>query len=158
MESELFAKQIEEKASRALRRVIDEWIPLSRDGLRSAIALFVVFQFSRGQATRQPMVEAHKATARLMAQMMTPEQASRTIREVEGRDASDEEIASLLEFAKDPDGYRVEITHQNNLHIRFLADIAPLAEPLFTRSWQVLEFQAPLLLTETSRLALWEPA
>lgn len=147
VESELFAKQIEEKASRALRRVIDERIPLAREGLRSALALFIVFQFCRGQATRQPMVEAHKATARLMAEMMTPEQARRTIREVEGRDASDEEVASLLEFAKNPDGYRVDITHQNNLHIRFLADIAPLAEPLFTRSWQVLEFEEPLLIT-----------
>src|SRR4051794_16387909 len=44
VEQELFAKEIERKGCRAICRVIDERIPLSRPALLSGLAFFIVFQ------------------------------------------------------------------------------------------------------------------
>lgn len=146
VEEELFAKEIERNASRAIERVIDQRMSGGLPGLRSAISFFVAFQFVRGQGTRQPMVEAHKASARMIATMMTPEGIKQRLGVLDGRDVSDEEAQGLVEFARS-DKYQVDITHQNNLHIRFMAGAARWAEPIAAGSWHVLDFNEPLLLT-----------
>ena len=150
---EMFASKIEGPAARAISRVIDEKRPCAFPGLRCAIANFLAFQFVRGPAARHAAVEFFKANARKIATMATAEVVQGVLGR-QGEPISLAEAQELVEFAQG-DQYRMEVSSEANVHLGVALKAALDLVPFFLkRSWTVLDFEIPALLTGDEPLAL----
>jgi hypothetical protein len=149
----MFASEIEGPAARAIARVIDQRKPTSFPGLRGAIATFLAFQFVRGPAARHAAVEFFKAGARKVTSMATPEIVQGVLAR-QGEPISLSDARDLLRFAQSDD-YRMEVSSEANVHLSVALKTALKLIPIFLqRSWTILDFPAPVLLTGDEPLAL----
>jgi hypothetical protein len=142
----MFSSLVEGPASRALRRVVDEGKSMRLAGLRGAISTFMAFQFVRGMAARQAQVEFFKANARKVASLLTPSILQAELAR-QGEPVSDDEARDIVKFAQSGD-YDVGVSSEAAAHLpaalKTALEIVPL---LFNRSWVLLEFDLPMLLT-----------
>jgi hypothetical protein len=152
---EFFANQVEPGAARALRRMVDQGAFPPPAGVRHALSLFLAFQFVRGASLRSALVEHYEVMAKKIGSLMTEDMARRHLRETDGAEPSDEEVQGLVEFAHDTDGYRVGVSSEANLHLGPMLKIAVDLIPYFAkRSWQLIRFSTPMLVTGDEPVAL----
>jgi hypothetical protein len=154
-EAEKFlATYVDAPASSAIRRMFDEGRPLNAPGPREIISMFLAFQSVRGARERHALVEHAKAVQRKMASMATPELVLRYARERGDEEMTEEEAADTAEFARAGE-YTIKINREASLHLgAALPIIQHLAPMFFARSWQVLEFPEPWLVTSDEPVAL----
>ncbi len=152
---EFVANQVEPGAARALRRMVDEGAFPPPRGVRDALSRFLAFQFVRGASLRSALTEHYEVIAKKIGSLMTEEMARRHLLESDGVEPSDEDVRGLVEFAHDTDGYRVGVGSEANLHLGLMLKVALDLIPYFAkRSWQLLQFSAPLLVTGDEPVAL----
>lgn len=149
------ASHVEGPAARALRRVVDEGRFPPPPGLRDALSLFFAFQFLRGESMRRVLLADYEATAKKLGSLMTPEMARKHLSEEHGGEPSEEEVRDFVAFARNADGYRVGVSSEANLHLSGVLPIVLDLVPYFARrSWQLLTFDEPLLITGDEPVAL----
>lgn len=149
----MFASKIEGPGARAIARVIDDRRPSILPGLRGPIAAFLAFQFVRGPAARQSAVEFFKASSLKVARMVTPEIVQEELSR-QGEFISSDEANELVQFAQG-DQYKMEVSSEANVHLGMALKAAlNLVQLFLERSWTVLEFATPALLTGDEPVAL----
>jgi hypothetical protein len=148
----ILAEHVEGPAAEAVRRLVEGGRSINAPGIRNPISLLIGFQKVRGHAERLAIVEHYKATAKATMGLMTPEMVREVARQ-EGEEVSDEDIAELVEFAKSGK-YEIGIERAGNLHLKMFGGALQLARIIEARSWQLLEFNDPVLITSDEPVAL----
>jgi Protein of unknown function (DUF4238) len=146
-----FGTDVEGPAAEAMRRLVEGGRPIIAPGVRDPLALFLGFQRVRGMAYREMLVEHSKATARQLAAMATPSEVQRIAR-ARGEEMTDEEAADLAEFGNSGE-FTVEVGRPSNLHLgSILKSAQAVAGLLEARSWRLIEFADPVLVTSDEPL------
>ncbi|HZL17520.1 MAG TPA: DUF4238 domain-containing protein [Polyangia bacterium] len=142
----MFATQVEGPAAAAFKRVFDDGYSLDAPGRRAAISLFLAFQCVRGPGTRRDLVQQHETAAKAIAEFATPE-SLRSHLEKRGETITDEQMADVAKYAH-LGQYELMAERAAELHLDILVKHALEMVPFIARrTWVVLEFGAPLLLT-----------
>jgi hypothetical protein len=142
----LLATHVEGPAAEAFRRLVDGGRSVVAPGIRDPISLFIAFQYLRGRASREMLVEFSKAQMRQVLSMATPEMVLRSARE-RGEEMSEEVAADTAEYARSGD-YTLQMNYEANLHLgTILKPALTVAEMLLKRSWRLLNFREPSLVT-----------
>ncbi len=145
---ELLGTHIEGPAARAFRRVVDEARFPPMPGLRQILSQFFSFQFVRGPAIRRTLLQQFKTRAVKIAHLMTPAMARQHLRETDGRDPTDQEVAEFVAFAQQTREEEVTVDKVANLHLGTALGVVYELLPYFARrKWQLLTFSEPLLIT-----------
>jgi len=152
---ELLGTQIEGPAARALRRIVDEARFPPMPGLRQILSQFFSFQFVRGPAIRRTLLQQFKTTAVKIAHLMTPAMARQHLRETDGKDPTDQEVANFVAYALQTDVDQVAVDKEANLHLGTALGVVYDLLPYFARRrWQLLTFAEPLLVTGDEPIGL----
>ena len=70
------------------------------------------------------------------------------VREMMGEEASDDEARELYEFAQDDTKYRVSVSSESLLHAQLALEASlPVMRRLLARTWDIVEFDGPALIT-----------
>jgi hypothetical protein len=142
----MFSTQVEGPAAAAFKRVFDEGYSLDAPGRRAAISLFLAFQCVRGPGSRRDIIHQHETTAKAIAGFATPESLRRHL-EKRGETITDEQMADVAKYAR-LGQYELVAERAAELHLDILVKQALEMVPFIAgRTWIVLEFGAPLLLT-----------
>jgi hypothetical protein len=148
------ATDIEGPAAEQIRRLVEGGRSLAAPGVRGPISMFLAMQKVRGRASREMLVEHSKATARVMMSMATPAMVLRVARERGDHEMTEAEAADTAEYARSGE-YEIEIQHEANLHMGTLLEPVPdLAKMLYARTWRLLTFADPVLVTCDEPVAL----
>ena len=143
----------ESDGAEAITRAIEgTFPPVSSD--RERISIFVAAQWLRGWDMREAMSIPIAYMAQMMAMNATKSSIRRFFKETENREVSDEEAQDLVEFAKDPTQYRIEV-HPNQIIRQMLEMIPGLANMAFARKWQLLHAQEGVFLTSDAPVSMW---
>lgn len=149
----MFAEHVEGPAAEALRRLVDQERPVAAPGPRAAIALLIATQYVRGERVRQAVVEFQKEVFRKAITTASPA-AVRDVLRRQGQEISEKDAAGIVEFARG-DEYEIDVEREANLHLSTVLpaslEIVPYLEQ---RSWQLLEFADPLILTSDEPVVL----
>jgi hypothetical protein len=147
------ATDIEGPAAESIRRLVEGGRSLAAPAVRGPTSWFLAMQHVRGRASREMLVEHHKAMARVTASLTTPEMVLRGARE-RGEDMTEEEAADTAEYARSDD-YEIEIERAANLHLgTILTSVPDIAKLLYARTWRLLTFTDPVLVTCDEPVAL----
>ena len=150
----VLALNIDDPASAAIRRMFDEGRALNAPGPRETISSFLAFQSVRGFRERHALVEHHKAVARKMASMATPEMILRSARDRGDEEMTAERSADAADFARGGE-YTIKVHQEASLHLGTVMPIVlKLAPHFYERTWRVLEFPSPCLVTSDAPIAL----
>lgn len=148
----MFAAHVEGPAAAAFKRVFDDGYSMDAPGRRGAISLFLAFQCVRGVGTRRGIFEQHETTAKAIGEFATPESLRNYVKK-RGRTITDEEIADVAKYAR-LGQYDLMEKRSATLHLDILVQQAiDLIPYISARTWIVLEFGAPLLLTSDEPVA-----
>lgn len=137
---------VENAAAPAIRRIgKGDFPPSDRD--RDALAGFLGLQFARGRNTRDRHQLLEEWMTRFLARenLGDPERARRRLREMTGREPTDEEVTETVRFATEPDAYEVVVPDTNSIKI-MLSVSAEAMLYLFHITWSCLRFDHPLLV------------
>jgi hypothetical protein len=145
--------RIEEPAAGATTRILDGHFPPSQDD-RVAIALFIALQFTRGRDHRHAYEMMADALFKASMEEVTEAGVRDQLRAALGRDPTEDEVASAFELVTDPGSYRIA-PHQNESIGAMLEHLEVLAPYLLARTWQLVRFRRPVLLTSDCPVVLW---
>lgn len=159
---DLFSQRVENDGISAIRRLIDDKRPAVLPGIRSRLSTFLAFQHIRGESSRSVILEQHKATMHTVLQTMTPEMLRAYILRTTHTTPSDEEVAELHQFSHELRRDQIGVSALPNLHFGTLLPIAlDSIQYFYSRTWHILEFSDPLLITGDEPIGLvgktWEP-
>lgn len=151
---EKLLSEIEAPASSAVRKLRSSGARALTDDERESVAVFLAAQFMRGenqQSFGEQLLDGFfKATMIGTSDAALREQFEAAL----GRTLTDDEFATHLDFARDPDAYKV--TQPGLVNVGLLEHLEG-----FTRVinhgwlWQVVRFDQPILLTSDVPVALW---
>jgi len=145
----------ENDAAPALRRIGEGAFPPPEKD-RDALAGFLGLQFSRGRDKRdkQQVTEEwmHKFIAR--QSLGNPERARRRLREVSGKEPTDQEVDDLVRLVSDPDSYEVVIPDTNSIKAMLLVAQDAMVH-IFNVTWSCLRFDRRLLITSDNPVHTW---
>jgi hypothetical protein len=146
--------RIEGRASNAIQALLAAGLPLD-EGLRADLAIFLGFQALRDRRARdaENQITDFLAKAHLVA--LGPNQIQTAIEDIEGRSPSEEEIQQQLSFFADHERYKV-VQHTNELVRTMLERAEASAAMIATRTWQLLTFDEPSLVTTDSPVVQWQ--
>jgi hypothetical protein len=148
-----FDTDIEGPAAEAFRRMVDGGRALHAPGIRDPISWFLAMQRVRGRASREMLVEHSKASLRMAMSMATPEMVLRLARE-RGEEMTEEEAAETAEDARSGE-YEIGFDHEANLHMGAVLEPVPdYARMFYARTWRLLTFPDPVLVTCDEPVAL----
>lgn len=152
IESELI-RTIESDAARVIDRMIrGSFSPNDLD--RWHVSAFVALQSLRGWGTREQirMIGEHLATLHVVN--TTRKSIRRYYREIEKREATENEVENIVAFASNPNRYNI-IVHKNEL-IRNTIQILPGLTVLFyARKWRLISSLKARFLTSDSPVIRW---
>jgi hypothetical protein len=153
----MLADQIEGPGADGIRRIVDERRAATFPKPRSSVARLVAFQYLRGPSSRFATVEQYKGLVKKTAKLSTPEMFKRYLGEMMAEDVSDEEAQELYEFAQDDEQYEIGVSSESLLHAQLAVMTVPtIVRRLLARTWEVVEFKAPLLVTGDEPVALMD--
>jgi hypothetical protein len=138
----LLATHVEGPAATAIRRLVDEGRSLAGPGIRIPIGIFLGFQKVRGPGDRHAMAEYHNAVTRLVASLAPDD----TVRAPRPRRIREREVVETIELAR-AGKYEIVSERAADLHIDGLDVALNMARDLESRTWQLLEFDEPVLAT-----------
>jgi hypothetical protein len=142
----MFSEHVEGPAATAVRRLVEEGRSLGGPGLRGPISLFLAFQWVRGPAWRNMMVEHSKASTRMLMSLAKPSDVVRTL-QARGEEITAEEAAEIAADARGGN-YDLVVERAANLHLGVALKAAVrLAPRLDARTWSIVEFDEPVLAT-----------
>jgi hypothetical protein len=149
----LLATHIEKPAAEAIRRLIEGGRSLKAPGIRQPLSLFMAMQRVRGPAMREMLVEQFRASMRKLVTVAPPSEYIRVAR-LRGEEMTEEEAADVSDFARNGE-YTVEVERQANLHLGMVLKTAVRMTPMLERrTWCILEFKDPVLVTCDEPIAL----
>lgn len=145
---------IEGRANNAIQALLADGLPLDEE-LRADLAIFLGFQALRDRRARdaQNQITDFLAKAHLVA--LGPNQIRKAIEEIEGLTPSEEEIQQQLAFFADHERYKV-LQHTNELVRTMLETAEGAAAMIAARTWQLLTFDEPSLVTTDSPVVQWQ--
>lgn len=143
---------IEGTASVRIEELLDSECPPS-DEVRFRLSLFFGLQAARGPAFRRMMDEI----ARIMgpkwaATEITPERLSQALT-AQGEDATAQAVADVYQHITGPGG-AYPVWRQGNYVQESLRQALEVQRHLFVRTWRVLEFAEPCLITSDEPVAV----
>lgn len=152
LEVEVLDREVEAPAAPAVSRAVETGVISDED--RKAIARFVGFQYVRGQRFPKPvedgLVELGKLQMAQAADLIEAgyevEGVDETIREVKGREPTQEDYKEFMEALRSREGYKYAINRSASV-AKYLS-LGEAAESLLhAREWQLVHFDDPLLVT-----------
>lgn len=149
----MLGEHVEGPAAEAFRRLVDQGRSIVAPGIRGPICTFLAFQRVRGNAVRQMIVEHHKATMRKVLSLATPAEVMRVAR-LRGEEMTEEDAIDTAEYARSGE-YTLEVASEANVHLSSVLKAALAIAPMLNaRTWRILEFSEPCLVTCDEPVAL----
>ena len=150
-----YDRSVESPGAVGLSRIIDQRRSPTLPQLRAKVARLVAFQYLRGESSRFSTVEQYKAIVQKTARALTPAMYKKYLSAMMGGEPSDEETQRLYEFAQDDTKYRIGVASESLLHAQLaIHTSAAIMERLSARTWEIVEFEEPLLITGDEPVAL----
>jgi hypothetical protein len=143
---------IEGTANLRIDELLHEGCPPS-DEVRFTLSLFFAIQITRGASFRRTMNEIGEALAPSWLAAQFPDDEIRRRLKERGKSASDSEVGELYEFVTGPNGPNPQ-WRQGNYVQEALRHALQLQRYLFFRTWRLLRFEQPCLITSDEPVAV----
>lgn len=149
------ANDIEGPAKRAIERLVEGRVALTLPGIRRRLSVFLAVQYVRGRASRKANIDFFLALTQKIARTMTAPMVQKYFNE-QGEVCSLDEAQGIVEFARNTANYSVGLQPVGDralppdslLHLQNALPNADRLVPYFEqRSWRILEFDEPCLVT-----------
>ena len=149
-----FANDVERHAAEAIRRIVDQQRALSFPRPRTYISRFLATQFLRGTSMREALRQQYIHLSRKSFELTTPEMIM-SVMEAQGDSIGKVEAEDLARWARNPKNYQIQVDRLHNEHARLILEQSWEFVPYFReRSWQLLTFEEPTLVTGDEPIAL----
>jgi Protein of unknown function (DUF4238) len=152
---EFFANIVEPRGKDAMASMVDDGQFPPTPIIRQKFAEFCAFQFVRGEAVRQTLLEDYEATAKAVMALATPEMIREQLTAPDGTPPTDEDVEDVLDLARRPHDYRIGVDSQAKLHIPHVLETALELVPFFmNRVWMLAAFDYDALILGDEPVAL----
>jgi hypothetical protein len=145
---------IEGRAATAMQALLVEGLPMDAD-LAADLAIFLGFQALRDRRTRDSQNQMADFFTKAMLLSLGPDQVRKALEEIEGRPPTDEEVETQLAFMANHEGYTVR-EHTNELVRGMLENVEAASAMVASRTWQLLRFDEPVLVTSDCPVVQWQ--
>jgi hypothetical protein len=145
--------QIEAQAAMSLRRLRQGRFP-PRPLHRINIAAFLALQAVRGPDMRAAWDAMAGEMWRQLNRGLQSEALASRFQEIEGRPPTRLELADLAQTYSEPDEFAAKLDRNHQALLMFDSAYA-MIDPLLRRSWQLIEFPRPQLLTSDRPVTVW---
>lgn len=145
---------IEGRAATAIKALLADGLPMDEDHA-SDLAIFLGFQALRDRRTRDAQNQMADFFAKAMLVSLGPEQVRKALEEIYRRPPTEDEVEAQLAFMANHDRYTVN-QHTNELVRGMLETVEAAAAIIAGRTWQLLRFDEPVLVTSDSPVVQWQ--
>jgi|APLak6261675434_1056106.scaffolds.fasta_scaffold02279_2 hypothetical protein len=155
MEVEELLSKVESDAEAVIRRILDQGFQLEQRE-KESLAMFCAFQWLRGRDQRDSVESLMNHVHKLFTMNLTRRQIREGLTQTQGRQPTDDEVESMVEYLSNPNNYEYEFSANHSIQ-SMLENVNDLASIVMARTWQVVRFPTECLLTSDAPVSLWSP-